>query len=92
MSIQTEREIESPVHPNPGIVGIDLGVARFATLSDGTVIAPGRFLARHEARLKRLQRALLLSLPNANGDSPDGERPVSLIANGDSPEREHLFS
>lgn len=58
VSIQTEREIESPVHPNPGIVGIDLGVARFATLSDGTAIAPGRFFSRHEARLKRLQRAL----------------------------------
>ncbi|MGC8530385.1 MAG: RNA-guided endonuclease InsQ/TnpB family protein, partial [Leptospirillia bacterium] len=58
VSIQTEREIDTPVHPNPGIVGIDLGVARFATLSDGTVIAPGRFLARHADRLKRLQRAL----------------------------------
>ena len=34
VSIQTEREVETPVHPAPGIVGLDLGVARFATLSD----------------------------------------------------------
>ena len=58
VSIQTEREVEASVPPSSGIVGVDLGVARFATLSDGTVIEPGRFLSRHEARLKRLQRAL----------------------------------
>ena len=57
VSIQTEREIESPVHPNPGIVGIDLGVARFATLSDGTVFEALDF-QKEEKRLKRLQRAL----------------------------------
>ena len=34
VAIQTEREVETPVHPEPGIAGIDLGVARFATLSD----------------------------------------------------------
>jgi putative transposase len=34
-SIQTEREVERPL-PRGGPVGIDLGVVRFATLSDGT--------------------------------------------------------
>ena len=58
VSIQTEREIEVPVHPNPRIVGLYLGVARFATLSDGTVIAPGRFLSRYERQLKRLHAPL----------------------------------
>lgn len=41
VSIQTEREVPAPVHPRPGsAVGIDLGVVRFATLSDGTHVAP----------------------------------------------------
>ena len=36
VSIQTEREVEQPVHPATAIVGIDVGIARFATLSDGS--------------------------------------------------------
>ena len=57
VAIQTEREVETPVHPEPGIAGIDLGVARFATLSDGTVFEALDF-QKEEKRLKRLQRAL----------------------------------
>ncbi len=40
ISIQTEKEIDDPVHPSTSAVGIDPGVARFATLSDGTVFEP----------------------------------------------------
>ncbi len=55
--IQTEREVAVPSHPSPGIVGIDLGVARFATLSDGTVIlAPD--LSGLEKQLKHAQKDL----------------------------------
>ena len=57
VSIQTEREVETPLHPSPGIAGIDLGVARFATLSDGTVVEPLDF-RKEKIRLKRLGRAL----------------------------------
>ena len=57
VAIQTEREVETPVHPEPGIAGIDLGVARFATLSDGSVFEALDF-QKEEKRLKRLQRAL----------------------------------
>ena len=57
VAIQTERKIEMPTHPNPGLVGIDLGVARFATLSDGTVFDPLDF-RKEEEKIKRLQRAL----------------------------------
>ena len=39
VSIQTEREVERPM-PQGIAVGIDMGVARFATLSDGTFYAP----------------------------------------------------
>jgi putative transposase len=37
VSIQTEREVE-PGLPQGSMVGIDMGIARFATLSDGTYI------------------------------------------------------
>ena len=57
VAIQTEREVEVPTHPNPGLVGIDLGVARFATLSNGTVFDPLDF-RKEEEKIKRLQRAL----------------------------------
>lgn len=40
VSIQTERAVEQPVHPATSIIGIDMGIARFATLSDGTFIVP----------------------------------------------------
>jgi putative transposase len=36
VSIQTEREVEMPVHASSSEVAIDMGVAVFATLSTGT--------------------------------------------------------
>ncbi len=41
-----------------GEVGIDLGLASFAVLSDGTKIASPKFLRRAERKLKRAQRSL----------------------------------
>jgi putative transposase len=35
-SIQTEREVDQPILKATTTIGIDLGIARFATLSDGT--------------------------------------------------------
>ncbi|MEA3178341.1 MAG: putative transposase [Gammaproteobacteria bacterium] len=57
VSIQTEREVERPV-PRGGAVGIDLGVVRFATLSDGTVYAPLNSFRRHASALRKGQQAL----------------------------------
>ncbi|WP_332637714.1 transposase, partial [Escherichia coli] len=37
ISIQTESEVSTPVHPSASMVGLDAGVAKLATLSDGTV-------------------------------------------------------
>ena len=58
ISMHTAREAAEPVHPSVSIVGVDLGVARFATLSDGTVYAPQNSYRKHERRLRHLQRAL----------------------------------
>ena len=57
VSIQTEREVESPV-PQGGAVGIDVGIAHFATLSDGTCLALLNSFKRHEATLAKAQRQM----------------------------------
>ncbi len=58
VSIQTEREAAPPVPQASSAVGIDVGVARFATFSDGTFLAPLDSFKKHEARLRRYQRAM----------------------------------
>ena len=58
VSIQTEREIAKPVHPSASIIGIDVGITRFATLSDGSFIEPLNSFKKHEQRLARYQRAM----------------------------------
>jgi putative transposase len=58
VSIQTEREIAEPVHPSVTIIGIDVGITRFATLSDGSFIEPLNTFRKHEQRLARYQRAM----------------------------------
>ena len=57
VSIQTEREVEQQ-GPQGGAVGIDLGVVRFATLSDGTVYAPLNSFKRHATALRKGQQAM----------------------------------
>ncbi|MBK4738663.1 transposase [Noviherbaspirillum sp. DKR-6] len=57
VSIQTEREVAQPV-PHGDAVGIDMGIARFATLSDGTFYAPLNSFRRHETALRKAQQAM----------------------------------
>ena len=57
-SIQTERAVETPVPSSTRDVGIDLGIARLATLSDGSHVAPLDSFRKHETRLRRYQRAM----------------------------------
>jgi putative transposase len=58
VSIQTEREVETPVHPSTAIVGIDMGIVRFATLSDGSYFAPLNSFKHQEQALVKAQRAM----------------------------------
>jgi putative transposase len=58
VSIQTEREVERVMHPSRSAVGIDWGVVRLATLSDGEVVDRCAPLQQHAKRLARLQRRL----------------------------------
>lgn len=57
VSIQTEREVEIPT-PTGGMVGIDMGIARFATLSDGSFIEPINSFKRHQDALRKAQQSL----------------------------------
>jgi len=58
ISIQTKREVSDPVPEATTAVGIDVGIARFATLSDGSCFEPLSSFKRHEQRLARYQRAM----------------------------------
>ena len=56
-SIQTRREVGA-VQPTGGIVGLDMGIARFVTLSDGSHLDPLNSFKKHQQRLKRYQRRM----------------------------------
>ena len=58
VSILTEREVEMPQHPSQSVVGIDLGVAIFAALSDGQKIGGPNAFARFSRSVAHLQREL----------------------------------
>ncbi|NRO98819.1 transposase [Paraburkholderia sp. NMBU_R16] len=58
VSIQTAREVDTPIPRATHAVGIDMGIARFATFSDGTHLAPLNSFKTHEARLRHAQRAM----------------------------------
>lgn len=57
VSIQTKRKVDQPL-PNGEAVGIDMGIARFATLSDGSHIEPLNSFKKHQQQLARYQRAM----------------------------------
>ena len=58
VSIQTEQEIRVAPHPSKSIVGIDVGIKKFAVLSDGTVFEPLSSFKRRARQLAALQKAL----------------------------------
>jgi putative transposase len=57
-SIQTEREVPQPVPTATTAIGIDVGITRFATMSDGSFIAPLNSFKKHQQRLARYQRRM----------------------------------
>ncbi len=58
ISIQTEYETDQLPHKSTSIVGIDMGIKRFATLSDGTVYEPLNSFKGKAEKLAKLQRKL----------------------------------
>ena len=58
VSIQTEREVAKPVHPSTSKIGMDMGVTRLVTFSDGSYVSPINVLRMYEKKLARAQRCL----------------------------------
>ena len=65
VSIQTEYEQETPVHSG-GDIGIDMGIVRFATLSDGRYFEPINAFHSLKGRLAKLQRQLKRKTKGSN--------------------------
>ncbi|UKO79144.1 RNA-guided endonuclease InsQ/TnpB family protein [Escherichia coli] len=58
ISFQVEIETAEPNHTSTSMVGLDAGVAKLATLSDGTVFEPVNSFKKNQKKLARLQRQL----------------------------------
>ena len=57
VSVQTEIEMETPT-PTGGEIGIDMGIVRFATLSNGEYFEPLNAFKTYKGKLAKLQRQL----------------------------------
>jgi len=89
VSIQTEREVEQPL-PRSGAVGIDLGLVRFATLSDGTVYAPLNSFKRHATALRKGQQAMCRKQKFSNNWKKAKARIQRIHARIDNARRDYL--
>ena len=89
VSIQTERELQQPL-PRGGAVGIDLGVVRFATLSDGTFYAPLNSFKRHQIRLRKAQQAMSRKRKFSNNWRKAKERVQRIHARIGNARRDYL--
>lgn len=58
LAVQYEFEATTPERSSLPSVGIDRGIAVFAALSDGTLIAPANHGSAHKKRLARAQQSL----------------------------------
>jgi putative transposase len=58
VSVQVEQELSDPISIQKPSVGIDMGVARFCTFSDGTLFLPLNSFKRLSRKLAKFQRSL----------------------------------
>ncbi|SCC12543.1 Probable transposase [Gilliamella intestini] len=58
VSIQTEYEQAKPIHQSNTEIGIDMGISRFATLSNGAYFEPSNIFKQNQLKLKKLQQQL----------------------------------
>jgi len=58
VSIQTQRDVTTPVPESTTAIGVDVGIARFATMSDETHVVPLNSFKKHQLRLARYQRRM----------------------------------
>ena len=58
ISFQVEIDVAQPVHPSISAIGLDAGISKLATLSDGTIFEPVNSFKMNQVKLARLQRQL----------------------------------
>ena len=58
ISFQVEQEVVKPKHQSTSAIGLDVGIANFITLSDGSQLKPLNSFRKHEKRLAIEQRKL----------------------------------
>lgn len=58
ISVQTEQEIVKPLPTAQSAVGIDMGIVRFATLSDGTYYEPLNSFRHHQEALRKARQTM----------------------------------
>ncbi|MGG8167804.1 transposase [Klebsiella aerogenes] len=58
ISFQVEIEVEQAAHPSTSAIGLDVGISKLATLSDGTIFEPVNSFKKNQAKLARLQRQM----------------------------------
>ncbi|WGV12241.1 transposase [Psychrobacter maritimus] len=59
VSFGTERALsENPIHPSKSAIGIDLGITKLITTSDGQYIKPKNSFKANQVKLAKLQRGL----------------------------------
>jgi len=58
IAVQTEREVETPLHESTSVVGLDWGIVRFYTLSDGEYQEQCQPLKKCLPKLAKLQRRM----------------------------------
>ena len=59
VSFGTERELEeNPIHPSASAIGIDLGINKLISTSDGQYVKPKNSFKTNQVKLAKLQRQL----------------------------------
>ena len=58
VSFCINREIEQPIHPSKSAIGVDLGIKKLITTSNGQVFDPINSFKANQVKIARLQRKL----------------------------------
>ena len=58
ISFCTNRTVEKPVHPSKTAIGVDLGIKKLITTSEGEVISPKNSFKQNQIKIAKLQRKL----------------------------------
>ena len=58
ISFGLENTIDKPIHPSKSAIGVDLGIKKLVTTSDGQVFDPINSFKANQVKLARLQRKL----------------------------------